>query len=192
MRVDHTRLRPDPTSTSTHGAEAAQPLLRLFRPHRERKAVSVFGCFGRIGGARLFRLYGDAQFSIWSVRSVAVGFGSSKRNIVIATLQHQTHHRQHDHMLARSSTPRLFRLARLFRLLPIRMIATEVPRGRCSARSACVAGVARDLEQIGIYVEAQLAAGRQISQALAAQADAPAVGCIILQLGTCTRKSWAT
>ena len=92
-------------------------------------------------------------------------------------------------MLARSSTPRLFRLARLFRLLPIRMIATEVPRGRCSARSACVAGVARDLEQIGIYVEAQLAAGRQISQALAAQADAPAVGCIILQLGTCTRKS---
>jgi len=41
MRVDHTRLRPDPTSTSTHGAEAAQPLLRLFRPHREHKAVSV-------------------------------------------------------------------------------------------------------------------------------------------------------
>ena len=45
MRVDQTRFRPDPTSTSTHGAEAAQPLLRLFRPHRERKAVS----------ARLFR-----------------------------------------------------------------------------------------------------------------------------------------
>ena len=41
MRVDQTRFRPDPTSTSTHGAEAAQPLLRLFRPHRERKAVSV-------------------------------------------------------------------------------------------------------------------------------------------------------
>ena len=41
MRVDQTRLRPDPTSTSTHGAEAAQPLLRLFRPHREHKAVSV-------------------------------------------------------------------------------------------------------------------------------------------------------
>ena len=40
-------------------------------------------------------------------------------------------------MLARSSNPRLVRLARLFRLLPIRMIATEVPRGRCSARSAC-------------------------------------------------------
>ena len=41
MRVDQTRFRPDPTSTSTQGAEAAQPLLRLFRPHRERKAVSV-------------------------------------------------------------------------------------------------------------------------------------------------------
>ena len=129
-----------------------------------------FGCFGRIGGARLFRLYGDAQFSIWSVRSVAVGFGLSKRNIVIATLQHQTHHRQHDHMLARSSTPRLFRLARLFRLLPIRMIATEVPRGRSSARS--VDDAARDLENVGTYVEAQLAAGRPMDSVLATQADA--------------------
>ena len=190
MKVDQTRLR------RCDRDRAAEVALR-----RRNRCCGCFGrignarlfrldSFGRIGGARLFRLYGDAQFSIWSVRSVAVGFGLSKRNIVIATLQHQTHHRQHDHMLARSSTPRLFRLARLFRLLPIRMIATEVPRGRSSARS--VDDAARDLENVGTYVEAQLAAGRQISRALAAQADAPAVGCIILQLGTCTRKSWAT
>ena len=192
MRVDQTRLR---RCDRDRAAEVA-----LRRRNRccgcfgriGNTKLFRFGCFGRIGGARLFRLYRDAQFPIWSVISVAIGLGLSKRNIVIATLQLQTHHRQHDHMLARSSTPRLFRLARLFRLLPIRMIATEVPRGRCSARSACVAGVARDLEQIGIYVEAQLAAGRQISQALAAQADVPTVGCIILQLRTCTRKSWAT
>ena len=54
MRVDQTRLRPDPTSTSTHGAEAAQPLLRLFRPHRKHKSLSdrltsgAQGCFGFI------------------------------------------------------------------------------------------------------------------------------------------------
>ena len=65
MRVEQTRLRPDPTSTSTHGAEAAQPLLRLFRPHREHKAVSV----------RLFRPHRGAQgcFGFIAVRNFPSG-----------------------------------------------------------------------------------------------------------------------
>ena len=50
------------------------------------------------------------------------------------------------------------------------MIATEVPRGRSSARS--VDDAARDLENVGTYVEAQLAAGRPIDSVLATQADA--------------------
>ena len=73
-------------------------------------------------------------------------------------------------LLVRPSTPWLLRLARLFRLLPLVMIATEVPRGRSSARS--VDDAARDLETVGTYVEAQLAAGRPIGSVLATQADA--------------------
>ena len=73
-------------------------------------------------------------------------------------------------LLVRSSTPWLLRLARLFRLLPLVMIATEVPRGRSSARN--VDDAARDLETVGTYVEAQLAAGRPIGSVLATQADA--------------------
>ena len=63
--------------------------------------------------------------------------------------------------LARVSPPRLFRLARL---LLIRMMV------RSSA--SVVDDVARDLENISAYVEAQMAAGRPISSVLDTQADA--------------------
>lgn len=52
------------------------------------------------------------------------------------------------------------------------MIATAVPRGRSPKSSALVDDVARELENVGTYVEAQLAAGRPISSVLATQADA--------------------